>query len=150
MAAKRWSDLIQYSWHPKRWISPGLQLSQLSSHGSALQRLTVCPSQVKQQRDRTNCVNRSPISRVGRWVESSPKQTLSNQSMIEICNTHFLLDYCWPIYLCKENSNNSMFNDLEIMLQIKFGFLEDSSSPVISIFKNIYFENMLQGILFLL
>lgn len=43
-----------------------------------------------------------------------------------------------------------MFNDLEIMLQIKLEFLEDSSSPAISIFKNIQFENMLQGVLFLL
>lgn len=50
MAAKRWSHLIQYSWHPNSRIFPSLQLAQLSSHRSALQRLTVCPSQVKQQR----------------------------------------------------------------------------------------------------
>lgn len=65
MAAKRWSDLIQYSWHPKRWISPGLQLSQLSSHGSALQRLTVCPSQVKQQRTEQTVLIEAPSAGLG-------------------------------------------------------------------------------------
>lgn len=53
------------------------------------------------------------------------------------------------MYLCKENNNNSILNDLEITLEIKLEFLQDSSFPVIYIFKNIHLENVLQDILFL-
>lgn len=84
MAAKRWSDLIQYSWCPNSWIFPSLQLAQLPGHGSALQRLTVCPSQVKQQRTEQTVLIEAPAAELGEGWK------VYHQSMIEICKTHFL------------------------------------------------------------
>lgn len=76
---KKCSDLVHCNWHPNSWIFPSLQLAQLSSHGSALQRLTICPSQVKRQRTEQAVLIESPSAGLGDGWK------VYQQSIIEIC-----------------------------------------------------------------